>query len=210
MGGGALSISILVHVALLIIGAFWVLQIIREPEKKVDFMPASGGGGAPESQQQQKKQRNVHLQESVSRVAAVGVESSISLPDPDMSSAMTSLGNLGGGSLSKGMGGNGSGGGKGNGTGTGFGDGMGPGMGNGTGLKSPFGMLEAAPSALLGTFYDLKQTKDKKPTNMTDDEMRLTVREIVSKGFKERTFDKYYHATQKLYQTKLYMPFMRA
>lgn len=210
LGGGALSISILVHVAILVIGAFWVLQIIREPEKKVDFMPASGGGGAPESQQQQKKQKTVHLQENMSRIAAVGVEASISLPEPDPSSALTSLGDIGGGSLSKGMGGNGSGGGKGDGTGTGFGDGMGPGMGNGTGLKSPFGMLEAAPSALLGTFYDLKQTKDKKPTNMTDDEMRLTVREIVSKGFKERTFDKYYHATQKLYQTKLYMPFMSA
>ncbi len=210
LGGGALSISIIIHVLLLAAGAFWVLRIIQdEPEKTVDFMPAAGGGGAPESSTVQK-QRNVHMQKNVSRVAAIGVESSLSLPEPEPGSEMAALGDLGGGGLSGGLGGNGSGGGRGNGRGPGFGDGMGPGLGGGGGIKNPFGMLDAAPSALLGTFYDLKQTPDRKPTNMTDDEMRLKVREIVDGGFKEREFRDYYAAKQKLYQTKLHMPFMNA
>ena len=185
LGGGALSISILVHVLLLTAGAFWVFQIIQDPPKKVDFMPAAGGGGAPESAAVQK-QRSMQLQKNVARVAAVGASSPITLPEPELSSEMAALGNLGGGAMSGGMGGSGSGGGRGNGRGPGFGDGMGPGLGGGGGLKNPFGALDATQSALLGTFYDLKQTRDRKPTNMTDDEMRLKVREIVDGGFKEK------------------------
>jgi hypothetical protein len=45
---------------------------------------------------------------------------------------------------------------------------------------------------------------------MTDDEMRQKVREIVDKGFKEKEFNEYYKAPQKLYQTKLQMPIMSA
>ena len=209
LGGGALSISILVHVLLLTAGAFWVFQIIQEPPKKIDFMPAAGGGGAPESAAVQK-QRSMQLQKNVARVAAVGANSPIALPEPELTSEMAALGNLGGGGMSGGMDGSGSGGGRGNGRGPGFGDGMGPGLGGGGGLKNPFGALDATQSALLGTFYDLKQTRDRKPTNMTDDEMRLKVREIVDGGFKEKEFDDYYQASQKLYQTKLHMPFMSA
>jgi len=209
LGGGALSISIIIHMIILAIGGYWVFQVIQEPEKKVDFMPASGGGGAPESSTAQK-QRTAQLQRNVSRVAAVGVESSISLPEPELNSEMTALGDLGGGGLSGGMGGKGSGGGKGDGTGAGFGSGSGLGLGNGMGSKNPFGMIDATPSALVGTFYDLKQTPKREPTNMTDDEMRQKVREIVDKGFKEREFNDYYKAKQKLYQTKIHMPFMSA
>ena len=32
-------IAAIFHVVLLVIGGFWIFQIIREPEKKVDFMP---------------------------------------------------------------------------------------------------------------------------------------------------------------------------
>lgn len=209
LGGGALSISILVHVGLLILGGFWVFQIIQDPPKKVDFMPTGGGGGSPESTMQQK-QRSSMVQKNVARVSAVGVTSPLSLPEPELGSEMSSLSNIGGGGMSGGLGGNGSGGGKGNGRGSGFGDGMGPGMGNGTGTKNPFGAIEATPSALVGTFYDLKQTSDRQQTNMTDDEMRLKVREIVDKGFKEKEFKDYYKASQKLYQNKLHMPFMSA
>lgn len=209
LGGGALSISIIVHVLLLVAGAFWVFQIIKEPEKTVDFIPPSGGGGAPESATQ-TKQRNAMVQKNVARVSAVGATTDITLPEPELSSEMSTMGNIGGGGLSGGMGGNGTGGGKGDGHGTGIGNGMGPGLGGGQGLKNPFGMVDPTESALVGTFYDLKQTSNREPTNMTDDEMRLKVREIVDHGFKEKEFNDYYKATQKLYQTKLHMPFMSA
>ncbi len=209
LGGGALSISILVHVIILIAGAFWVFKIISPPEKTVDFMPPAGGGGSPEGETQQKARQKMMTQ-NLARVAAIGATSSaITLPEPDPTSNMASLGELSGGSLSKGKGGSGTGGGLGSGNGTGVGSGMGPGLGGG-GKGNPFGMIEASSSTLTGTFYDLKQTSNREPTNMTDDEMRLTVREIVDKGFKEKEFDKYYHATQKLYQNKLFMPLMSA
>ena len=45
LGGGSLSISLILHAFLLAAGVFWILQIIPpEAEKKVDFMPKSGGG----------------------------------------------------------------------------------------------------------------------------------------------------------------------
>ncbi len=210
LGGGALSISILFHVALLVLGAFWIFKVIHPPEKTVDFMPPAGGGGSPEASSQEKARKKQLMQPTLSRVAALNVTSSnITLPEPDPTNAITSLGDLGGGALSKGKGGTGSGGGFGSGNGPGNGSGVGPGKG-GMGLSNPFGMLDPSGGGLTGTFYDLKQTVERDATNMTDDEMRLTVREIVSKGFKEKQFEKYYHASQKLYQTKLYMPTMPA
>jgi hypothetical protein len=209
LGGGALSISVLIHVALLVAGAFWVFRIITPPEIPVDFMPPAGGGGSPESASETKARQRLN-QPNLSRIAAIDAATDFSLPEPDPSSQLASLGSLSGGSLSKGLGGTGTGGGLGDGNGKGFGGGMGPGLGGGGKGGNPFGMIEAPTSALVGTFYDLKQTTNREPTNMTDDEMRLEVREIVDKGFKEKSFEKYYKASQKLYQTKLHMPLMNA
>ena len=208
LGGGALSISVIVHVILLVLGAFWVFRIIQPPEKTVDFMPPAGGGGSPEGETQQKARQKM-MQPNLARVVALGGSSAISLPEPDPSSQLASLGSLSGGSLSKGKGGTGSGGGLGSGNGPGNGSGMGPGLG-GNGKTNPFGMVEATSSTLAGTFYDLKQSSNREPTNMTDDEMRLEVREIVDRGFTEKAVEKDYKASQKLYQTKLYMPTMNA
>ncbi len=211
IGGGSLSIAILIHVVILLLGAFWVMQVIQQkPEKTVDFMPTGGGGGDPASRERSQQKQRTMMSQNLSRVAAKDVVGTLTLPEPDLSSQMSSLGALGGGGMSGGLGGSGSGGGRGSGHGKGFGSGTGPGLGLGGGLANPFGMIEATPSALEGTFYDLKQTPKREPTNMTDDEMRLKVREIVDKGFKEKEFNDYYHASQKLYLTKLHMPFMSA
>ncbi len=210
IGGGSLSIAILLHVAILLLGAFWVMQVIHQkPEKTVDFMPTGGGGGDASRERSEHKQRTP-MSQNLSRVAAKDVAGALTLPEPDLSSQMSSLGALGGGGMSGGMGGSGSGGGRGDGHGRGFGSGTGPGMGLGGGLSNPFGMIDPNANALEGIFYDLKQTSDRKPTNMTDDEMRLKVRDIVGKGFKEKEFKDYYRASQKLYQTKFHMPFMSA
>ena len=45
IGGGALTFAALFHLILLIVGAFWIFQVIREPEKKVDFLPGDGSAG---------------------------------------------------------------------------------------------------------------------------------------------------------------------
>ena len=211
IGAGSLSISVLLHVILLIIGVFWVLQVVREPEKKVDFMPPAGGGGSVSSQVQAKKQRMNAVPRELPRLVATGVSSSIVLPEPDPASQLTELSSLSSGSLSGGMGGAGSGGGKGNGTGKGIGDGSGPGLGNGSGLKNPFGMLGGSKEALIGNFYDLKQTKDKKPTGFDESQTLKVLSDFVTKdNWNPRKLDDYFKAPNTLYQTKFYIPIMSA
>ncbi|RYD19746.1 MAG: hypothetical protein EOP88_17825, partial [Verrucomicrobiaceae bacterium] len=137
LGAGSLSISIVFHAILLIIGIVWVLQVIPPPEKKVDFMPPSGGGGSPASESKAKQHRVQMTQPNMARVAAVGASSNFTLPEPDEVSQMTSMGSLSSGGMAGGLGGTGSGGGKGSGNGLGIGSGMAPGLSNGTGGKNP-------------------------------------------------------------------------
>ncbi|MES2920823.1 MAG: hypothetical protein V4819_04725 [Verrucomicrobiota bacterium] len=208
-GGGSLSISLFLHVILLAIGVIWVLQIIPpEPAKVVDFMPNSGGGGSSASEMK-VKQRVQMVQPDLSRVVAAGA-TGISIPEPEELTRMTSLGGLSSGALAGGQGGSGSGGGKGDGNGLGFGNGLAPGISTGNGTKNPFGMINPSTGALVGTFYDLKQTTGREPTKMTDDEMRTELKEIVRRGFKEKVFEKYFKAPRVLYQTKLHIPIMSA
>ncbi|MEO5916010.1 MAG: hypothetical protein ABIS50_17375 [Luteolibacter sp.] len=208
LGGGSLSISLFLHVILLAVGVIWVFQIIPEEQDKViPFMPKSGGG-PPASESQVKKQNARMMQANLSRLVANGTVSPIVLPEIENSSQMTSMGSISPEGISGRL--EGTRGGEGNDHGPGVGNGMAPGMSNGTGSKNPFGALDMTPDALVGTFYDLKQTSNREQTNMTDDEMRVEVRDIVRRGFKEKTFEKYFKAPSKLYQTKFQIPIMSA
>ena len=213
VGGASLFISVFIHLVILIIGLFWVFQVIREPEKKVDFMPPSGGGGSTSSDSKMKQYQMKAMQPNMARIAAQGVMSNLVLPDPDASSSMTSLGAISSSAASGGLGGGGGGGGKGNGNGKGkgVGDGFGAGLGNGGGLKNPFGMISPDQNALVGTFYDLKQTKDGKPTGFNDQQTLNEISEFVTrKNWNPRALDQYYKAPNTLYQTKFYIPIMTA
>ncbi len=211
LGGGSLTVSILVHAVILVLGLFWILQIIPpEKEKIIDFKPSGGGGGGSPKLPATKSQNQV-MKNAAQRVAAAGAASTISLPEPVANTSLSSLGSLGaaGGG---GLGGGGSGGGKGEGIGQGVGAGMGDGIGMGAaGKMNPFGALSRTPNALIGTFYDLKQTDKRKPTNITNEETREVIREFVNKGWKETSLSReYFQAPQKLYQTKIYIPLMQA
>jgi hypothetical protein len=130
LGGGSLTISIVVHAILLALALVWVFAIIPPPpEKVVDFKPSGGGGNPNANKNQQKKQAQM-VKSNVSRVAAKDVSSSFTLPDPEATNTMSKLGALGAGGM-QGMGGSGSGGGQGTGIGTGIGGGMGDGMNKG-------------------------------------------------------------------------------
>ncbi len=210
LGGGSLTISIIVHAVLLVLALFWILQIIPpEKEKTVDFKPSGGGGGGSPKMQANKSQNRV-MKNAAQRVAAIGTSSSFALPEPDASTAMTALGSLG--AASGGLGGGGSGGGRGEGIGRGVGDGMGDGIGMGAaGKMNPFGALSSTPNALIGTFYDLKQTDKRKPTNISNEQTQEVIREFVNRGWKETFLSRdYFQAPQKLYQTKIYIPLMQA
>ena len=138
LGGGSLTISIIVHAILLALALIWVFAIIPPPpEKEVDFKPSGGGGNPNANKNQQKKQAQM-VKSNVSRVAAKDVASNFTLPDPEATNTMSKLGALGAGGM-QGMGGSGSGGGQGTGIGTGIGGGMGDGMNKG-GAPVFFGM----------------------------------------------------------------------
>jgi prenyltransferase beta subunit len=138
IGGGSLLIATLFHVILLVAGALWVFQIIKEPEKKVDFMPAGGGGGerGAQHQVQQKKRAQITPSTNVKRVFAEGAQASYAIPEQgDNFGEMSALSSLSGGGMSGGLGGAGSG----NGFGPGAGGAGGLGMGGGAGKL--FGMI---------------------------------------------------------------------
>ena len=210
LGAGSLTISLMIHVVLLAIGVIWVIQVVTPEEKVVDFMPKSGGGGSPASDVKTQKQRSHMTQPDLSRTVALGAMTGLTLPEPDPLNQMTSLGGLSSGALSTGLGGTGNGGGQGDTFGKGFGSGLLPGMGDGTGTKNPFGLQEANSIGLAGTLYDLKQTHDLKPSEMTVGEMREKLKDIAKRGFKPRDFSKYYKAPTTLYQTKFLIPSMPA
>ena len=218
LGGGSLSISLIIHGVILAVGLILIIQVIPPPKKPpVDFMPSSGGGGDPSANNKVKTKQRKAMSSTAPRVAAKDVSNGFSLPEPD-SSDISSLPNLSSGSISGGMGGSGTGGGKGTGTGQGFGSGAGIGLGNGTGKMNPFGMLEPANNALVGTFYDLKQTKSGKPTPLGQEtnwgqiieKYRSVVYDFTKRGWNERQLAEYFQAPQKLYQTKIFMPSMEA
>src|SRR6218665_2087337 len=90
LGGGSLSVSIVIHVLLLAIGVFWIFQIIPEKKEEVDFMPNGGGGGQPGAKVDvAMKKRATMTTMNAPRLAAKGASSSFTLPDPEGSSAMT-------------------------------------------------------------------------------------------------------------------------
>lgn len=214
LGGGALTFAILLHVVLLIIGAILVFQRIYEPEKDIDFMPggASGGGGGERGAQtaiQQKKRAQLTPNTQVKRVIAEGAVSNFTIPDPgDSFGEMSVLSSLSGGA-SGGLGGPGSGGGLGGGQGKGLGDGLGVG-GGGTGKFNPFGLINPTGNALEGSFYDLKQTKDRKTTEISNEGTRDVIHEFVNRGWRDSILSKYYKANRTLYQSKIYIPLMKA
>ncbi len=210
LGAGSLTISLMIHVALLAIGVIWVIQVVTPDEKVVDFIPKSGGGGSPASDVKMQKQRSQMTRPDLSRTVALGAITGLTLPEPDQLNQMTSLGGLSSEALSAGLGGPGDGGGKGDTFGKGFGSGLIPGMSDGTGTKNPFGIQEANSYGLAGTLYDLKQTDDLKPSEMTVAEMREKLKDIAKRGFKPRDFSKYYKAPTTLYQTKFLIPSMPA
>ena len=138
IGGGSLMIAAIFHVILLVSGAFWVFQIIQEPDKKVDFMPPGGGGGerGAEHQVQQKKRAQITPTTNVKRVFAEGATASYSIPEQgDTFGEMSSLSSLSGGGMSGGLGGSGAG------AGFGKGNGAGAGMGMGAGVGKLFGLI---------------------------------------------------------------------
>ncbi len=107
LGGGSLSISLILHLFLLAGGVIWVFQVIPKEEPKVDFTTRSGS--SPASELRETKQRAQMIQPNPSQITARDVANGLTLPEPEQVVQMTSLGGIGAGSLAKGPGEAGSG-----------------------------------------------------------------------------------------------------
>jgi hypothetical protein len=131
IGGGSLTISIILHAVFVIVAIFLIWFNVTPPltAPPPDFMPGGGGGGGGGEKMALKKQRTVTHAQPKMKLAAVS--SNVALPN--VSSNMTQMPALtmvqmGGGGL-----GTGDGGGRGSGSGTGVGSGIGSGWGPGRG-----------------------------------------------------------------------------
>ncbi|MES2996697.1 MAG: hypothetical protein V4733_07800 [Verrucomicrobiota bacterium] len=212
LGGGSLTISIIVHAILLLVAAFLIIWTIpADPDpKKVDFMPSGGGGGNPASSQRSQKQTASMMKPNMARISVAGAASSITLPEMDASSQMSSLGSISSGAMSGGLGGSGAGGGRGDGLGRGFGSGTGPGAGLGSGTENPFGITDPNANALEGSFYNIARGRNGKQLSVDNPEQWKTVNDFVTGGWRESGFGQVLKSDRKLYNNRIYMAAMSA
>jgi hypothetical protein len=154
LGGEGLAASLLLHGALLLIFAAWVIVTITD-EAKVDpetFATGSGGGAKGERArvyEHKLQPRNARtLAQTSARITSKSATAAVALPDLPTTSAPSLMAGLTGGGSSKGFGG---------GSGGGIGSGKGVGVGNARNFVGIFGAGFKRPNSLEGTLYDLKQ-----------------------------------------------------
>ncbi|HEY1081337.1 MAG TPA: hypothetical protein VGE29_03695 [Prosthecobacter sp.] len=210
IGGGSLTLSLLIHGGLLL-AAGLIVVVSQGLEKQVDFLP--GGGtrqGAQASQDvkhqvQQKKRNSMNRARPMQKLVTTSLDANISLPEaplesidlPDASS-LIGAGKIG----SSGFGSAGAGG--------GFNSAFGSGAVQGFVGMTFFGKLGG--EGMPGTFYDLKQTQQRKPTGYTDSEATYAaiINNAANKKFAETTMKDYYKASQQMNFTFLAIPNMSA
>jgi hypothetical protein len=126
VGGSGLTVSLALHAALLFVAGF-IVWVVVEPEKPIDFLPGGGSAAgeaasdAMNQKVQQKRRSTLAKSIPMQRLVSTSVNADLALPEvpmdsisiPDMASRM------GGGAASGGFGAGGAGGGFGNGFGKG-------------------------------------------------------------------------------------------
>ncbi len=165
IGGGGLTISVVLHAVVVLLAILIVFTIERDPPEKIEFLPGGGGGGKSNDSRAIEKRRAASISAPKTRITGAGI-GDVSLPDLQTSMAdFSSLsvatpmgGGMGGGS--GGLKGSGSGGLMGNGRGTGFGPGSGSGF---VSIPKIFGMdIDARRMAVVldmsGSMYPFLQT----------------------------------------------------
>jgi hypothetical protein len=196
LGSKVIMISILIHVLFGLAATLYIVQTIQTKRKTV----FQGGPppGNPATREIEHKVSMAHKSAAMSapaqarRITTTGL-ASITLPDmPSMPSATDIVPDkmAGMGGMGVGFGAGGSGGG---------------GNGNGNGFNI-FGMHQATGGALIGHFYDLKQTKDRRPTNIKVTDYSNIVQEYVREGWHESQLSKFYRASATLFTTQVFTP----
>ncbi len=85
-----------------------------------------------------------------------------------------------------------------------------PGSGKMGGTATFFGDRTQTANGFTGTFYDLKQTRSGKPTEVTPAEYQKIFRKFVRENWRESVLTDYFRGTQKLHTPQIFIPNMRA
>ena len=198
LGFNFLTISILAHVLFGLGAGYYIVQVIQ-PARKQNFAGGPKGDAGPkraiEHKVQMQKQRQSMSAPTAKRVLTTGL-SKVSLPAmpamPALDSTVTPM-SVSGMSGAAGLG-----------IGSSLGLGGGGGGGGGGGL-SLFG-LRTGGVGLTGTFYDLKQTPNKQPTNMTPDQYGRILTEFANGGFNLGLLSRFYKSDKPIYATQIWIP----
>jgi len=197
LGGKFLVISIALHLLFALGAAYYVVQTITA-KRKLTF---HGGPPSPNPSQRAiehkvqmaKKQNSMSAPPPVKRIVTTGM-AKVALPDmPSMptSNPVAATKAVGAG-----------------GVGVGFGPSVGAASASAGGGStiSFFGLRTQGTSALVGTFYDLKQDKNRKPTSMDPGKYASEVLAFVKAGWGASHFNKYYKGPDPLYATQVFTP----
>ena len=211
LGGEGLTISLIIHLVLILIAAIWVISTVTDSVKKDpdSFSTGQGGGGAGDKAKQFKTRAQPKSPKSMAkntaRITSKSSTATLSLPDlPTSSVASLNAGMMGGGS-SKGFGG-----------GSGGGISSAPGVGRGAGRNfvSLFG-AKVGTNGLPGTFYDFKQNKEGKPTAMMGGDpsnstaiglYNKEVHEFLDRGFSVSSLNNVFRAPDTLLASQIFIP----
>ncbi len=203
-GWNFLTLSILGHVLFGVLAAYLIVATFTA-KKKPDFKaPGPAGPNASTRSLEHKvsmaKQRqHGGAPPNAKRVTTTGL-TKVALPVvpsmPKMDAAAVPLTMAGMSGTGAGLGGFGSG------------SGGGGGGGGGGGLNV-FG-LRTASQGLVGTFYDLKQSPQGQPTNITQDEYATALKNFVAGGMNPGVMTRYFKGPNPLYITQLLIPVINA
>ncbi|MGA0132761.1 MAG: hypothetical protein ACO3ND_00160 [Opitutales bacterium] len=161
LGGEGLTISLAVHLLLILLAAFWVVATVTTAAKRDPdtFATGAGGGNGGERNTMDRhktKPRNIKaVTKTPTRITSKSPSSSLAVAALPAAPMSPISGGLLSGSGSKGFGG-------------GAGGGIGSGLGGGRGGRNFVSMFGARGSGgsygIVGTFYDFKQDRSGRPT----------------------------------------------
>ncbi len=192
-----LAISILAHVLFGMVAAYFIVQTIAaKPKQTFVGQPAQNASAhaIEHKVQMVKKQQTMSAPVSAKRVTTTGF-TKVSLPTmpamPAMNSAITPLAMAGMSGSGVGLGG--------------FGGGSSGGSSGGAAL-SLFG-VRTGGKGLKGSFYDLKQTRNRTPTSVKD--LQSFVHQLdtfLQGGWHKNSLSLFFMAPTPLYATQIFVP----
>lgn len=215
LGGRGLTISVLIHAALVAVALIWVVSTVTErakPKSADTFSTGAGGGNGGDKAKQYKAKLPPKaiksLTKSNARITSKNANAALAVASIPVASATSLAAASAMGGNSKGFGG---------GSGGGLGAGTGIGRGGAKNFVSLFGMKMTGDkiSGLIGTFYDLKQTSSGKPTECAPAKTgiapyRNIVKAYIDSGWSLSKFSRFFRSPDYLIGGQLWIPSMSA